>query len=310
MFPTKQTFDRRSAIRNDRPWSPQCTQTSQSSHNMYSCTSTLSSRRSPSDPRPSVADVTWTPHCGTSVPSGFGCDATNGCDDQACEDMEDDTIVEDGDDVEHDNGYGGSVPKMEKGDNWNGRNDDRRGQKKDLEKRKELQEPLAFEKLLWDAMQWQLNKPSMICDETLGSEDLPGTRGGTPPSGRNGSEKIGSEARGTNDLESTAKMRRTSSGKTSMDDAGTNDSTLARAIEESTRSYCDGLDKATCTLAKATSDVGTAMAAKICDVAEAMRGGNTVLEMLVGVLARRYAGSATGDKSDGYTNPSSNRTAR
>ncbi|GBG86638.1 hypothetical protein CBR_g41701 [Chara braunii] len=148
-------------------------------------------------------------------------------------------------------------------------------------------------------------RASMTCDQTLGSEDLPGAGEGTPPSGRSGSGKSGSEARGTDGSEGPTKMRRTSSGKTRMDDARTGGLTLARAMEESTRSYCDGLDKAASTLAKATTDVGTAMAAKIGDMAEAIRGGNTVLNMLVGVLVRRYVGSTGGDDNDEDTNPSS-----
>ncbi|GBG62075.1 hypothetical protein CBR_g28551 [Chara braunii] len=262
----------------------------------------------------------------TSVPLGFDSDATNNYDGQACEDMEDDTGNGDEDDVDDDNGDGGGVPETDKGGDSNGRNDARRGQKKgrnaklildkcenvsglpsywdtDLEKRKELQVPLAFEKPLRDTMQWKLNRPSMTCDQTLGSEDLPGAGEGTPPPGRSGSGKSGSEARGTDGSEGAAKMRRTSSGRTRMDEAGTDGSTLARAMEDSTRSYCDGLDKAASTLAKATSDVGTAMAVKIGNVAEKIRGGNIILEMLVGVLARRYVGSAGADDNGGDTNP-------
>ncbi|GBG63788.1 hypothetical protein CBR_g39333 [Chara braunii] len=67
----------------------------------------------------------------------------------------------------------------------------------DLEKQKELKEPLAFEKPLSDAMQWKVNRPSMTCDQTLSSEDLPGVGEGTPPSRRSGSEKMRSQARGT-----------------------------------------------------------------------------------------------------------------
>ncbi|GBG67233.1 hypothetical protein CBR_g84896 [Chara braunii] len=307
---------------------------SQPSHEMNSSTTTLSTRRSPStmDADRRDMDNAWTPHCGTSVPSGFDSDAANDYDGQACEDMEDGTGNGDGDDVDDDSGDGGGVPETDKASDSNGRNNGRRGKERyvwvtdhmtsegypqrivedcrkkwssmlskaklildkcenasglpsywdtDLEKRKDLQVPFAFEKLLWDAMQWKLNKLSMTCDQPLGSEDLPGAGEGTLPSGRSGSEKSGSEARGTNGSEGEAKMRRTPSGKTRMDDVGTGRSTLARAMEESTRSYGDGLDKAASTLAKATSDVGTTMAAKIGDVAEAIRGGNTVLEMLV-----------------------------
>ncbi|GBG71372.1 hypothetical protein CBR_g8791 [Chara braunii] len=360
---------------NDRPWSPQSGQSSQPSHGMYSSTTTLSSRRSPSTTGPSTVDAdgcdmdnAWTPHCGTSVSSGFDSDAANDYDGQACEDMEDDTSNGDGDDVDDDNGDGGGVPETDKGGDSNARNGGRSGQKKGrnnrdgppknkkqnlawmleeriwlvkmmgeddalmadangqyqfikrkewyawvanrmasddypqktakdcckkwtsmmskakliLDKQKELHVSLAFEKPLWDVMQWKLKRPSMTCDQTFGSEDLPGAGKRAPPSRRTRSGKSRSEARGTDGSEGATKMRRTSSGKTRMDDEGTGKSTLARAMEDSTRSYCDGLDKVASTLAKATSDVETAKAAKIGDVAEAIRGGNTVLEMLVG----------------------------
>ncbi|GBG66064.1 hypothetical protein CBR_g55407 [Chara braunii] len=127
-----------------------------------------------------------------------------------------------------------------------------------LEERKVEEVPLGFEKALWEAMEWKLNRPSIKCNKTL------------------------------------ARMDDTMSGGT----------TLSRAMEDATRSYGEGLDKAAATLAKATSEAGSAIAAKIGDVADAMRGGNTVLEMLVGFLARRGGGenSAAYDRAD--TDPS------
>ncbi|GBG84083.1 hypothetical protein CBR_g37958 [Chara braunii] len=316
VFPAQQTFDRGSALRNDRPWSPQSGQTSQSSHAMYSSTTTLSSKRSPSTPGPSTVDAdgrdmdnAWTPHYGTSVPSGFVSDATNGYDGQACKDMEDDTGNGDGDDVDDENGDGGGERQATENKKQNlawmleeriwlakmmGEDDalmaDANGQHRfmkrkeryalvadrmasgsfpqrttedcrkkwtsmltkaklildkcenasglpsywdtDLEKQKELQVPLAFENPLWDAMQWKLNRPSMTCDQTLGSGDPAGAGVGTPPSGRSGSGKSGSKARGTDGSKCAAKMQRTLSGKTRMDDAGTGGLTLARAMEE------------------------------------------------------------------------------
>ncbi|GBG69043.1 hypothetical protein CBR_g3741 [Chara braunii] len=134
VFATQQTFERGSAMRNDRPWSPQSGQSSQPSHDLYSSTTTLSSRRSPSTPGPSSVDAdgcdidnAWTPHCGTSIPSGFDSDAANGYDGQACEDMEDDTSNGDGDDVDDDNGNGDDVPKTDKVGDSNWRHDSRRG---------------------------------------------------------------------------------------------------------------------------------------------------------------------------------------
>ncbi|GBG89814.1 hypothetical protein CBR_g49665 [Chara braunii] len=166
-----------------------------------------------------------------------------------------------------------------------------------VEERKEKSLPLSFEKALWDAMQWKLNRPSMRCDNTLASENLAG--GGTDATSAGGSD-----TRCAEDSNNSAKRRRTASGKARNDDAGSSVSSLGRAMEDSTRSYCDGLDKAATTLAKATADAGSAIAARIGDVAEAMRGGNTVLELLVGVLARRGANGVDGGESHRCTDPS------
>ncbi|GBG84171.1 hypothetical protein CBR_g38145 [Chara braunii] len=64
-----------------------------------------------------------------------------------------------------------------------------------MEQRKADQVPVDFEKALWEAMEWQLNRPSIKCDNTLALENLSGNAGGPsaetgPPqhsSGKNGS---------------------------------------------------------------------------------------------------------------------------
>ncbi|GBG86065.1 hypothetical protein CBR_g40966 [Chara braunii] len=168
------------------------------------------------------------------------------------------------------------------------------------EERKEKSLPLSFEKAVWDAMQWQLNRPSIRCDNTMASKNLPGIGTDATPAG-------GSDGRCAEESDNSAKSRQTASGKARKEDPGSSVPSLGRAMEDSTRSYCDGLDKAATTLAKATTDAGCAIAARIGDVAEAMRGGNSVLELLVGVLARR--GANVGDGGEGpahrFTDPSS-----
>ncbi|GBG91101.1 hypothetical protein CBR_g51904 [Chara braunii] len=52
-----------------------------------------------------------------------------------------------------------------------------------LEERKAEQVPLGFEKALWEAMEWKLNRPSIKCDKTLKSENLSGNAGGNSTSG-------------------------------------------------------------------------------------------------------------------------------
>ncbi|GBG68324.1 hypothetical protein CBR_g2868 [Chara braunii] len=169
------------------------------------------------------------------------------------------------------------------------------------------QVPLGFEKALWEAMEWKLNRPSIKCDKTLASENLPGNAGGNSTCGSSAQPSSGrsaSDGKATEDSDQAAKTRRTNTGETRMDDTISGGTALGRAMEDATRSYGEGLDKAAATLAKATSEAGSAIAAKICDVADAMRGGNTALEMLVGVLARRGGGgnSAAYERAD--TDPS------
>ncbi|GBG69479.1 hypothetical protein CBR_g4173 [Chara braunii] len=176
-----------------------------------------------------------------------------------------------------------------------------------LEERKAEQVPLGFEKPLWEAMEWKLNRPSIECDKTLASENLPGNVGGNSTSGGPAQPSPGrsaSDGKATEDSDQAAKIRRTNTAKSRMDDTMSGGTALSRAMEDATRSYGEGLDKAAATQAKATSEAGSTIAAKIRDVADAMRGGNTVLEMLVRVLARRGGGGNNAAYERADTDPS------
>ncbi|GBG78339.1 hypothetical protein CBR_g26368 [Chara braunii] len=177
-----------------------------------------------------------------------------------------------------------------------------------LEERKAEQVPLGFEKALWEAMKWKLNRPSIKCDKTLASENLPANAGGNSSSGgpaQLSSGRSASAGKATEDSDHAAKTRRTNAGKARMDDTISEGTTLGRAMEDARRSYDEGLDTAAATLVRATSEAGSTIEVKIGDVADAMHGGNTVLEMLVGVLARGGGGgkSVAYDRRD--TDPSS-----
>ncbi|GBG84990.1 hypothetical protein CBR_g39454 [Chara braunii] len=111
------------------------------------------------------------------------------------------------------------------------------------------------------------------------------------------SPTVGSEAKGTEESDSSSKARRTGTDKARVHEGGSGGSSLSKVMEDSTRSYCQGLDNVATALARATIGAGTAIAAKIGDVADAMRGGNSVLELLVGVLARHGGGGGGGNFS-------------
>ncbi|GBG78526.1 hypothetical protein CBR_g27751 [Chara braunii] len=120
-----------------------------------------------------------------------------------------------------------------------------------MEERKAEQVPVGFEKALWEAIEWQLNRPSIKCDNTLASENLSGNAGGPstetgPPQPSSG--KSGSDGRATEDSDNVAKTRRTNTSKARMDDTTSGGTVLGRAMEDATRSYNEGLDKAATTL--------------------------------------------------------------
>ncbi|GBG92474.1 hypothetical protein CBR_g55625 [Chara braunii] len=172
-----------------------------------------------------------------------------------------------------------------------------------IEERREKKLPLSFEKALWDAMTWKLDRPSIQCDNTMASESLPGKRQEPSPT-------VGSDATGMEESDNSNKARRTGTGKARVHEGGSGGSSLGKVMEDSTRSYCQGLDNEASALARATIGAGTAIAARIGDVGDAMRGGNSMLELLVGVLARpggrggraaSAAGTQTRHPDDIYT---------
>ncbi|GBG73455.1 hypothetical protein CBR_g16797 [Chara braunii] len=149
-----------------------------------------------------------------------------------------------------------------------------------VEERKAEQVPLGFEKAVWEAVEWKLNRPSIKCDKTLASENVRGNAGGNSTSGgpaQPSSGRSASHDKATEDSDQAAKTRRTNTNKTRMDDTISSGTALGRAMEDATRLYGEGLDKAAATLAKATSEAGSTIAAKIGDVADAMRGGTLSL---------------------------------
>ncbi|GBG71374.1 hypothetical protein CBR_g8793 [Chara braunii] len=133
----------------------------------------------------------------------------------------------------------------------------------------------------------ELVKKSVTCDDTLASEDL---RGGGSPSGG----EAGSEGGGTDASDTATKTRRTSSRKARGGDSPALMYGMTSVMEESTRALCEGLDKAASTLARASTDGSRMVVTEIGAVVGAMRQGNAVLEMLVGVMAARGAGSGRG----------------
>ncbi|GBG65540.1 hypothetical protein CBR_g51423 [Chara braunii] len=165
------------------------------------------------------------------------------------------------------------------------------------EQRRMLGVSLTFERQLWDAMEWSRLKKSVTCDDTLASEDLRG--GGSPIGG-----EAGSEGGGTDASDTATKTRRTSSGKARGGDSLASMYGMASVMEESTRALCEGLDKAASTLARASTDGSRMVATEIGAVAGAMRKGNAILEMLVGVMATRGARSGRGADDSCDTDPS------
>ncbi|GBG81472.1 hypothetical protein CBR_g32462 [Chara braunii] len=163
---------------------------------------------------------------------------------------------------------------------------------------------LTFENQFWDAMEWYRLKASVRCDNTMASEDL---RGVGSMSGSEG----GSEGGGTDASDGSAKTRRTSLGKACGGESAANMHGVASAIEDSTRAVCEGLDRAVGTLARATTEGASMMAACMGDmvtgigaVVGAMQQGNVVLEMLVGVMAGRGSQRGRGVDEGAETDPS------
>ncbi|GBG79337.1 hypothetical protein CBR_g29487 [Chara braunii] len=157
------------------------------------------------------------------------------------------------------------------------------------EERKKLNIPMTFERPLWDAMEWYRLKVAFTMDNYSAA----------------GSE-AGSEGGGTETSGGAPKTRRTNSGKVRGSDVGQGVTAMAAAMEDTSRTLCEGLDRAAGTLASATTEGAALMAARQGDmateighVAGAMRQGNSVLELLVGVMAGRRGGAPAGEQGGG-----------
>ncbi|GBG70414.1 hypothetical protein CBR_g6540 [Chara braunii] len=171
------------------------------------------------------------------------------------------------------------------------------------EERKKLGISMTFEKPLWDAMEWFRTKAAFVMSNTMASEDL--RAGGCTTANDAESEGTGTEA-----SDSAAKTSSTSSGRSRGGDSAPLSSSLVAAMEESTRSLCDGLDRAASTLARASAEGAVMVVARIGDVATeighvagAIRQGNSVLEMLVEVMAGRGPGGGTRSQEGGERTP-------
>ncbi|GBG86628.1 hypothetical protein CBR_g41691 [Chara braunii] len=158
-------------------------------------------------------------------------------------------------------------------------------------------------------MAWHMNRPSMTCNNTLASDNMQSSADDVA-SGRNGGGEGSAGAIGgkrnvrdpSDGSDGGTKTRRTGSGKVRGNGDDESSSLVSKAMEESTRAYCDGLQQAALTLAKASTKgaeiVGVRigeMAGKIGAVADAMVGSNDVLSQLVGVLAGRRQGTRRGE---------------
>ncbi|GBG82801.1 hypothetical protein CBR_g36332 [Chara braunii] len=126
--------------------------------------------------------------------------------------------------------------------------------------KKKLGISMTFERPLWDAMEWFRTKAAFVMSNTMASEEF-------RPGGCTTVNDADSEGTGTEASDSAAKVRRTSSGRRRGGDSTASSSGLVAAMEESTCSLCDGLDRAASTLARASSEGAAMVAARIGDVA-------------------------------------------
>ncbi|GBG81298.1 hypothetical protein CBR_g31973 [Chara braunii] len=139
------------------------------------------------------------------------------------------------------------------------------------------------------------------------SNARPTSAGGGTSDGQGTSQGAGTSRRGgTYESESARKTRRTGGGKGRVaGESGSAVSSIAEAMHVSTRTYCEGLDKAldraAGVLTKASTEGANVVAGRIGDmatqigeVAAAMHKGNAVLQLVVGVMARR--GSSDGGR--------------
>ncbi|GBG85397.1 hypothetical protein CBR_g40039 [Chara braunii] len=128
------------------------------------------------------------------------------------------------------------------------------------EERKKLNIPMTFERPLWDAMEWYRMKAAFTMDNTMASEDLRGMGSAT-------ASEVGSEGGGTETSGGAPKIRRMNSGKVRGSDVGQGVLAMAAAMEDTSRTLCEGLDRAAGTLASATTEGAALMAARLGDMA-------------------------------------------
>ncbi|GBG90147.1 hypothetical protein CBR_g50241 [Chara braunii] len=207
MYPTQHTVERGGAMRDDWQWSLQCGQASQALHGGMSTPSPMSVRRSAVKPSPSMVDLQgedmdegWPVHTAASSPAGLRGRSSAGnedlyVDDDGGEGDGGDTDAHNSDDVQDDRDSVGQTDGGQTEDcrkKWQGmmaaaklildKCENASGKPSywdmTMEERRAEQVPVSFEKELWEAMEWQLNRPSIKCDNTLASENLPGNAGG------------------------------------------------------------------------------------------------------------------------------------
>ncbi|GBG81346.1 hypothetical protein CBR_g32019 [Chara braunii] len=164
------------------------------------------------------------------------------------------------------------------------------------DERREKGVPLGFERSLWDAMEWWRVKASFKCNHTLALEEMDVPESGGVNEEAGGPDRAGeaaSEGGGTDASDHSAKTWRTSAGRVRGD--GSPATAVMRAImEESTKALVDGLDKASGTLARATTEGASMLSSRtqqIGVVARAMQEGNAVMASLVAVMASRCTSS-------------------
>ncbi|GBG68023.1 hypothetical protein CBR_g1143 [Chara braunii] len=105
------------------------------------------------------------------------------------------------------------------------------------EERKKLNILMTFERPLWDAMEWYRLKAAFTMDNTMASEDLRGM-------GSAAGSEAGFEGGGTETSGGAPKTRRTNSRKVRGSDVGQGVTAMAAAMEDMSRTLCEGPDRA------------------------------------------------------------------
>ncbi|GBG93091.1 hypothetical protein CBR_g58776 [Chara braunii] len=221
VYPAQHTVERGGVMRDEWQWSPQCRQPSQPMHGGLCAPSPMSVPRSAAEASPSLAEVQredmdegWPVHSRAPSPAGLQGPSFGGEEDDFVGDdeVEDDALMADADGQHrfkrskdryewvHDQMAELGFPHCSAEDccrKWQGmmaaaklildKCENALGKPSywdmNHEERKAEQVPLGFEKALWEVMEWKLNRPSIKCDNTLASENLPANAGGNSSSG-------------------------------------------------------------------------------------------------------------------------------